>query len=93
MLARASLREQKHSRTVVCFSTAGTRDKIQVHGLFEPFQLMRATASRLHAEAIGVKLCRWHENLIYELSLLRHDASYHLYFCQCTKRPARRFEE
>src|ERR1700730_7898176 len=57
----------------VCFSTAETRDKIQVHGLFEPFQLMRATASRLHAEAMGVKLCRWHENLIYELSLLRHD--------------------
>jgi hypothetical protein len=57
----------------VCFSTAESREKIHTHRLFEPFQLLRATASRLHAEAIGVKLCRWHENLIYELSLLHHD--------------------
>jgi len=57
----------------VCFSTAESREKIHALGLLEPFQLMRATAGRLHAEAIGVKLCRWHENLIYELSLLRHD--------------------
>jgi len=57
----------------VCFSTAESREKIHAHGLLEPFQLMRATAGRLHADAIGVKLCRWQENLIYELSLLRRD--------------------
>ncbi len=57
----------------VCFSTAESREKIHAHGLLEPFQLMRATIVRLHAEAIGVKLCRWRENLVYELSLLRHD--------------------
>jgi hypothetical protein len=57
----------------VCFSTAESREKIHAQGLLEPFQLMRVTANRLHAEALGVKLCRWHENLIYELSMLRHD--------------------
>jgi uncharacterized membrane protein YkoI len=57
----------------VCFSTAESRERIHAHGLLEPFQLMRATASRWHAEAIGVKLCRWRESLVYELSLLRHD--------------------
>jgi uncharacterized membrane protein YkoI len=57
----------------VCFSTAESREKIHAQGLFEPFQLMRGAASRLHAEAIGVKLCRWRESLVYELSLLRHD--------------------
>lgn len=57
----------------VCFSTAETREKILAHGLFEPFRVMRSAASRSQAEAIGVKLCRWNDKLVYEMSLLRHD--------------------
>lgn len=57
----------------VCFSAAETRDKILAHGLFEPFRAMRSAAGRLQAEAIGIKLCRWSEELVYEMSLLRHD--------------------
>jgi uncharacterized membrane protein YkoI len=34
---------------------------------------MRSAASRSQAEAIGVKLCRWSEELVYEMSLLRRD--------------------
>jgi uncharacterized membrane protein YkoI len=57
----------------VCFSTAETREKILAHGLSEPFRVMRSAASRSQAEAIGVKLCRWSEELVYEMSLLRRD--------------------
>ena len=57
----------------VCFSTAETREKILAQGLFEPFRVMRNVASRSQAEAIGVKLCRWSEDLVYEMSLLRRD--------------------
>jgi uncharacterized membrane protein YkoI len=57
----------------VCFSTAETREKILAHGLFEPFRVMRNVASRSQVEAIGIKLCRWNEDLVYEMSLLRHD--------------------
>jgi uncharacterized membrane protein YkoI len=57
----------------VCFTTAESREKIEAHRLPEPFQLMGTLSSRLHAEAVGVKLCRSREQLIYELSLLRHD--------------------
>jgi uncharacterized membrane protein YkoI len=57
----------------VCFSAAETRDKILALGLFEPFHAMRSAAGRLQAEALGVKLCRWSDELVYELSLLRHD--------------------
>jgi len=32
---------------------------------------MRSAAGRMQAEAIGVKLCRWTRELVYELSLLR----------------------
>jgi uncharacterized membrane protein YkoI len=57
----------------VCFSTAETRDKILAHGLFEPFHAIRSAAGPLQAEMIGIKLCRWNEELVYELSLLGHD--------------------
>jgi hypothetical protein len=57
----------------VCFSTAETRERILAHGLFEPFRVMRSEASRSQAEAIGVKLCRWSEEFVYEMSLLRRD--------------------
>jgi uncharacterized membrane protein YkoI len=56
-----------------CFTTAETREKILAHGLYEPFHVMRSAATRLQAKAIGVKLCRRAGELIYELSLLRHD--------------------
>ena len=57
----------------VCFSTPETREKILAHGLIEPFRVMRSAASRSQAEAIGIKLCRWSEELVYEMSLLRRD--------------------
>lgn len=34
---------------------------------------MRNAAGRLQAEALGVKLCSRRDELVYELSLLRHD--------------------
>ncbi len=34
---------------------------------------MQNAAGRLQAEALGVKLCRRSDELVYELSLLRHD--------------------
>lgn len=57
----------------VCYTTAETREKILAHGLFEPFHALRSAANKLQAQAIGVKLCRWREELVYELSLLRRD--------------------
>jgi len=57
----------------ICFSTAESREKIDSNRLSEPLQLVRTLSSRLHAEAVGVKLCRLRERLIYELRFLRHD--------------------
>lgn len=67
----AARTEAEHEH--VCFSAAETRDKILAHGLFEPFHVMRNAAGRLQAEALGVKLCSRRDELVYELSLLRHD--------------------
>jgi uncharacterized membrane protein YkoI len=35
--------------------------------------LMRRAAGDLHAEAVDGRLCRWNNELIYEISLLRRD--------------------
>lgn len=70
-LGSAGRTEPERSR--VCFSTAETREKIVMNQLSEPFHVLRSTAGRLKAEAIGVKLCRLNESLVYEISLLRHD--------------------
>jgi uncharacterized membrane protein YkoI len=60
-------------RQRMCFSAQETREKILAHKLSEPFRVMKATAATMQAEAIGAKLCRWKEELVYEISLLRRD--------------------
>jgi hypothetical protein len=57
----------------ICYSTAETRDKIAADGLSEPFQTMRSVAVMAQAEAIGAKLCRRSDDLVYEIRLLRLD--------------------
>jgi hypothetical protein len=60
-------------RERMCYSTAETRDKIAADGLSEPFTTMRNVAVKAQAEAIGAKLCRRSDELVYEISLLRLD--------------------
>jgi hypothetical protein len=57
----------------VCFSAAQTRENIGTHKLAEPFRLMKTVAGHYQGEAIGAKLCRWGEEFIYEINLLRRD--------------------
>jgi hypothetical protein len=67
----AACADQERQR--ICFTAQETREKILQHKLNEPFRVLKATASQMQAEAIGAKLCRWKEELVYEISLLRHD--------------------
>ncbi len=60
-------------RQRMCFSAQEAREKILTHKLSEPFRVMRAAAAQAQAEAIATKLCRWKEELVYEISLLRRD--------------------
>lgn len=56
-----------------CYSAAQSRERIAVRKLAEPFRLMANAAARFQSEAIGAKLCRWKEQLVYEITLLRRD--------------------
>jgi hypothetical protein len=56
-----------------CLSTDETREEIASARLIQPLVLMRRAAGDLHAEAVDGRLCRWNNELIYEISLLRRD--------------------
>ena len=56
-----------------CLSTDETREEIASAKVVQPFTLMKRAAGDLHAEAVHGRLCRWNNELIYEISLLRRD--------------------
>ena len=56
-----------------CLSTDETREEIASARLVQPLVVMRRAAGDLHAEAVDGRLCRWNNELIYEISLLRRD--------------------
>ena len=63
--------ESPHVRT--CFNSAETREKITSRRLSEPFRLLRGAAGRVQGEALRAKLCRWNDDYVYEIALLRRD--------------------
>jgi uncharacterized membrane protein YkoI len=69
----AATAQAEPARERVCYSARETREKIAAHGLAEPLRLMRATAGRLQADAVAVKLCLLNQELVYEISLVRRD--------------------
>ena len=58
---------------IQCFSTAQTREKIEAHGLTDPFACMRAAAHENNGEALSARLCRFDDLFIYEITVLRPD--------------------
>lgn len=57
----------------ICYSQAETRERIASEKLREPFALMRSASTYARADALAGKLCRWNDEYIYEISLLRPD--------------------
>src|SRR5437588_12913250 len=56
-----------------CLTTDETREEIASARLVQPLVLMKRAAGDLRAEAVDGRLCRWNNELIYEISLLRRD--------------------
>jgi uncharacterized membrane protein YkoI len=56
-----------------CYPTAETRHLIADRRLIDPFASMQAASSVAQAEPIAARLCRDHEGLVYEISMLRRD--------------------
>ena len=60
-------------RVRACLSAQETRDSVVAHQLREPLTLLRDAARETRAEPLNSRLCRWNEQFVYEMSLLRRD--------------------
>ncbi|HUO55103.1 MAG TPA: hypothetical protein VMU18_10195 [Rhodoblastus sp.] len=58
-----------------CYSPAETRERVAGGKLREPYEMMRKASAMTHAEALAGKLCRWNDEDIYVISLLRRDGA------------------
>ncbi len=59
--------------TRTCLTAAETRTAIAENGLLDPLNVLKSTAGTTKAEPLRNRLCRWNQDFVYEISLLRHD--------------------
>lgn len=57
----------------LCLSPAETLEAVASGPLAEPRRTLREAAESARAEALGARLCRWDDDLVYEITLLRQD--------------------
>ena len=60
-------------RVRASLSPQETRESVVLHHLREPLTLLREAARDTRAEPLNSRLCRWNEQFVYEMSLLRRD--------------------
>ena len=54
-------------------SEAEPREAVRSHRLAAPAAAQREAARHAGAELLRGRLCRWNDDYVYEISLLRHD--------------------
>jgi uncharacterized membrane protein YkoI len=71
LLALAPTTAARAERT--CLDAAQTRAAVRDHHLTDPGSAQRTAATQARAEALRARLCRWNEDYVYEITLLRRD--------------------
>ena len=61
------------ARNRQCLAPAETAAAITEFKLVRPILAMRAARQQFGAEPLGVKLCRWGLDYVYEIALLEHE--------------------
>jgi uncharacterized membrane protein YkoI len=56
-----------------CLDAAQTRAAVAEHHLTDPGSAQRTAAQSARAEALRSRLCRWNDEYVYEITLLRRD--------------------
>lgn len=56
-----------------CMSAAETREAVGAHGLIGPLEAVRDAQALGRGELLRSRLCRWDQEYVYELTLLKHD--------------------
>lgn len=56
-----------------CLNAVETRQAVEMHKLADPGAALRSAAAHARAEPLRTRLCRWNDDFIYEITLLRRD--------------------
>lgn len=56
-----------------CLSPGETREVVAARKLSAPFMALRTAGTHAHGETIGIRLCRFNDDLMYEVTVLRRD--------------------
>ena len=56
-----------------CLTAAESRDAVGSENLAQPGVAQREAVRHAHADPLRSRLCRWNNELIYEITLLRRD--------------------
>jgi uncharacterized membrane protein YkoI len=57
----------------MCLSSAEARHVIVEQKLLDPLAVMKSAVGQTRAEPLRNRLCRWNQDMVYEISLLRRD--------------------
>ena len=72
-LANPALAAGEPALARTCFASAEARDAIAQNHLINSTIAMKNAAVKVQADALAGKLCRWTEQYVYEITLLRRD--------------------
>jgi hypothetical protein len=72
-LAFASAAHAQTERKRVCLTAAETREAVASHRLIEPFNALKNARAETRAEPLTSRLCRWNDEFVYEITLLRRN--------------------
>ena len=70
-LANCGVRDAVAAQT--CLTAAESREAVREHKLARPGAVQREAARQSRGEPLRSRLCRWNNDYVYEITLLRRD--------------------
>ena len=61
------------NRSRQCLNAADAREVLARNKFTDPAAALRSAAAVAHADPLRSKLCRWNDDYVYEITLLRRD--------------------
>jgi uncharacterized membrane protein YkoI len=72
-LGGSALGAETPHRSRQCLNAADAREVLARNTFTDPAAALRSAAAVAHADPLRSRLCRWNEDYVYEITLLRRD--------------------
>ncbi len=72
-LGGSALGAETSNRSRQCLNPADAREALAKNKFTDPAAALRSAAAIAHADPLRSRLCRWNEDYVYEITLLRRD--------------------